>query len=93
MTSTSPTCPTLAVVAVGKLETEADLLRFVQSHFGDVQTLVRQLQGAVLVGEGDPEGVVPAKIGTLFRRTDGGASTVLYVKEADDGDPTGWQAK
>jgi len=50
------------------------------------------LQGIVLEGTGTPEGVVTAGIGALFTRTDGGASTTLYVKESGTGN-TGWVAK
>lgn len=46
----------------------------------------------VLHGEGTPQSVVTAPVGTLFVRTDGGASTTLYVKESGTGD-TGWVAK
>jgi len=44
-------------------------------------------------GEGSPEGVVIADKGAIYQRTDGGASTSLYVKTADDGEATGWTAK
>lgn len=44
-------------------------------------------------GEGDPENVVAAEIGSIYFRLDGGASTTLYIKEADAGADTGWQAK
>ena len=40
-------------------------------------------------GTGTPEGVVTAVVGSLFTRTDGGASTTLYVKESGAGN-TGW---
>lgn len=43
-------------------------------------------------GAGTPEGAVTAAIGSLFTRTDGGASTTLYVKESGAGN-TGWVAK
>lgn len=43
-------------------------------------------------GTGSPEGVVKADIGSLYRRTDGGASTTLYVKESG-ASSTGWIAK
>jgi hypothetical protein len=43
-------------------------------------------------GAGSPEGAVTASIGTLYRRTDGGANTTLYVKESGTGN-TGWIAK
>lgn len=44
------------------------------------------------VGSGTPEGVVTANIGSIFLRTNGGASTTLYVKESGTGN-TGWVAK
>jgi hypothetical protein len=43
-------------------------------------------------GTGTPEGVVTALVGSLYIRTDGGASTTLYVKESGTGN-TGWVAK
>lgn len=43
-------------------------------------------------GPGSPESAVTADVGSLFTRTDGGASTTLYVKESGTGD-TGWVAK
>lgn len=46
----------------------------------------------ILVGTGDPEGAQTATIGSLFLRTDGSASTTLYVKESGTGN-TGWVAK
>lgn len=46
----------------------------------------------VLRGAGSPEGVVTANVGALYSRTDGGASTTLYVKESGTGN-TGWIAK
>jgi hypothetical protein len=49
--------------------------------------------GRLFVGSGTPEAVVVAGVGALFLRTDGGAGTSLYVKEADDGLNTGWAGK
>ena len=48
----------------------------------------------VLAGTGAPtaSGVI-GEIGDLYTRKDGGASTTLYVKEADPGAATGWVAK
>ncbi len=43
-------------------------------------------------GNGSPEGVVSAGIGAMYIRRDGGAGTVLYVKESGTGN-TGWVAK
>lgn len=42
-------------------------------------------------GSGAPEGAVTAVVGSLWSRTDGGASTTLYVKESGAGN-TGWKA-
>lgn len=47
---------------------------------------------SLLTGTGSPEGVVTATVGSTFHRTDGGASTTLYVKESGAGN-TGWVAK
>jgi hypothetical protein len=43
-------------------------------------------------GAGYPNGSVTAEIGSLYTRTDGGASATLYVKESGTGN-TGWVAK
>jgi hypothetical protein len=43
-------------------------------------------------GAGTPEGAVTAAVGSMFTRTDGGASTTLYIKESGAGN-TGWIAK
>lgn len=44
------------------------------------------------VGVGTPEGIVTARIGSRYSRTDGGTGTTLYVKETGTGN-TGWVAK
>lgn len=46
----------------------------------------------ILAGTGTPEGVYSATVGSLFLRTDGGATTTLYVKTSGTGN-TGWTAK
>ena len=43
-------------------------------------------------GEGSPEGVVSAPVGTLYLDSSGSAGTTLYVKESGSGS-TGWAAK
>lgn len=43
-------------------------------------------------GAGTPEGVVTAPVGSLFLRTNGGASTTAYIKESGTG-ATGWVSK
>ncbi len=45
-----------------------------------------------IAGTGSPEGAVTAPVGSLYSRTNGGASTSLYVKESGTGN-TGWVAK
>lgn len=57
-----------------------------------VVTASGSLTPRVLSGVGTPEAVVAAPVGTLFTRSDGGASTTLYVKESGTGN-TGWVAK
>lgn len=46
----------------------------------------------IIPGAGAPEGVVTAPVGSLYLRTDGGASTTLYVKQSGSSN-TGWVAK
>lgn len=46
----------------------------------------------IITGNGSPENVVTAVVGSLFLRRDGGVSTTLYVKESGVGN-TGWVAK
>lgn len=46
----------------------------------------------IMVGTGSPESVVTAPVGSLWLRTNGGASTTLYVKESGTG-TTGWVGK
>ena len=43
-------------------------------------------------GTGDPQSVVIAGVGSLWRRTDGSAGTTLYVKEIGNSN-TGWVGK
>lgn len=50
------------------------------------------LSVTVTEGEGSPEGVVFAKVGSLYLRLNGGAGTTFYVKESGSGN-TGWAAK
>jgi hypothetical protein len=51
-----------------------------------------RVEGANLdAGSGSPEGVVTSGVGSMFLRKDGGAATVLYMKESGTGN-TGWTA-
>jgi hypothetical protein len=68
------------------------------SDAGTQNTIVdfdRTTRGGVadIVGSGTPLGNVVANVGSTFHRTDGGASTSLYVKESGNGASTGWVAK
>lgn len=65
-------------------------LRFASAY----ATNVRPGDGTVIwtSGAGTPEGSVTANPGSLYTRTDGGASTSLYVKTSGTGN-TGWTAK
>lgn len=53
---------------------------------------VRDTIQKIYTGTGAPENAVSADVGSIFLRTDGGASTTFYVKESGTGD-TGWVAK
>ena len=65
---------------------------------GDIAAVIDQAVTAALAkagiieGAGSPEGFVVAKVGTLYRRTDGSTGSTLYVKESGAGN-TGWAAK
>jgi hypothetical protein len=72
---------------------------YANSHFvsGDGGTGNYYVNGAagpyISAGTGSPLNVVTAPIGSMYFRTDGGASTTLYVKESGTGASTGWVAK
>lgn len=62
------------------------------SYAGTIWMGDSQTTPTIRSGSGSPEGVVAARIGSLYLRTDGGAATTLYVKESGTG-MTGWVAK
>lgn len=69
------------------------LLPSLYDTFRRIVAAVNTLEDSrVLRGSGTPEGSVVASVGALYVRTDGGASTTLYVKESGTGN-TGWVAK
>lgn len=88
--------PVTTVLLADNLDTGKDLLllRTNQTEVfkvdGDGRAILR---GAtqILTGSGIPEGAVTAPVGSTFHRTDGGASTTLYIKESGAGN-TGWVA-
>ncbi len=70
---------------------------WISRKFADLERDLRELRaarsGRVFSGTGDPNGVLVADVGALFLRTDGGASTTLWVKESGSGLSSGWVAK
>jgi hypothetical protein len=46
----------------------------------------------IKTGNGSPEGVVVASVGTLYLRLNGSTNSTLYVKESGTGS-TGWVSK
>ena len=46
----------------------------------------------VRTGTGNPEGVFPQAVGSLFLRTDGAAGTTIYAKETGAATTAGWKA-
>ncbi|MDP4095479.1 phage tail protein [Paenibacillus sp. P96] len=54
-------------------------------------TSLRSLKANSFSGNGSPEGALPAPVGSLYRRWDGGTGSTLYVKESGSGN-TGWRA-
>jgi len=63
------------------------MIRFLFAHVNSNGELPCDLSGY-----GSPLNVVAAKVGTTYRRLDGGASTSFYVKESGT-DASGWVAK
>lgn len=73
------------------------LLDFVNKELVPQMERLRLFSDAILSiliqGEGSPEGVVQAAVGSLYQRTNGGAGTSLYVKESGGSTDVGWVAK
>ncbi len=74
----------------GRVPDESPELQQVLREMNEPLTV---LSGRFFVGTGSPEAVIAADKGAIFLRTDGGASTTLYVKTSDAGLNTGWTAK
>lgn len=73
-----------ADAAVRRNELDATIAQAVQAALVDA---------GILAGFGAPEGNVAAKVGAIYRRRDGGATTTLYVKTSGGAGATGWTAK
>lgn len=65
---------------------EAQIVRADQFVFG---TGGLNASRRLLTGAGSPESAVTAPVGSIYIRTDGGAGTTVYAKEAGSGN-TGW---
>lgn len=90
--------------ALGALPTDAFAVGFGPEDPDNVAFTVRPGVGALvdgvvlsagpmtIGGAGSPEGVRAAPVGSLYLRSDGGAGTSLYVKQAGAGN-VGWVAK
>ena len=74
----------------GRVPDESQELQRILRELAQVANV---LAGRVFVGAGTPEAVVVADKGSIYLRTDGGASTSIYIKTADAGLATGWTAK
>lgn len=48
--------------------------------------------GQIMIGSGDPSGVISAPIGSVYVNTQGGSATTLWVKESGT-DSSGWVGK
>lgn len=79
-------------VTIANVETDASLVSYSSGVGQPADYTVEAKLREFLRGVGDPEGNVAADVGTLYTRTDGGAGTTLYVKEAGSG-TVGWAAK
>jgi len=87
-------------MADGFFELDVEKLK-TQEGVAELNRMLRFLYSAVntngdlpcdLSGYGSPLNLVAAKVGTTYRRLDGGANTSFYVKESGE-DGSGWTAK
>lgn len=46
----------------------------------------------LIVGDGNPEGLVRGRVGSIFLNASGGAGKTIYVKSEGDGTDEGWEA-
>lgn len=60
--------------------------------FAGVQRNFDSIARRIFVGNGSPEGNLPAPRGSVFMREDGGVGTSLYAKQSAASIKTGWLA-
>jgi len=95
--ATGSDASTVGIAALG-LSGGRNLVKFMAEDHDDYrfQAQYRTSDNArvdrVISGIGAPEGAVPAPVGFIYVRADGGAGTTLYVKESGTG-TLGWVAK
>jgi len=65
----------------------------VEEQFRRWRDVINVLIEYVHIGSGTPESVETGSVGHIFLRTDGGASTSIYIKESGTDTNTGWVAK
>lgn len=51
------------------------------------------LSTRIYSGNGSPNGKIPAAVGSIFLRRDGGPGSTFYVKETGGTGTSGWTAK
>lgn len=66
---------------------------FTASHGATITGTLTITTSKISSGTGSPNSVVTGSVGDQFLRTDGGASTTLYIKESGTATTTGWVAK
>jgi hypothetical protein len=77
---------------VGSITPPASRPWLVIGGVGGSAPTTTSLKPQVFWGQGSPEGVVTAGVGSVAHRSDGGAGTSFYVKESGTGN-TGWVPK
>ena len=82
-----PTPPVIAFTGGGAFTSDINGL----SSIGAVQIGGNEGGVVCLMGNGDPEGIVTAKIGSIYQRADDTAGACLYIKESGSSS-TGWVA-
>lgn len=70
----------------------SDLKRLIWTFDHPIYVGQSETAPSIRSGAGTPEGAVTAPVGALYLRTDGGATTTLYVKTSGTGN-TGWTGK
>lgn len=84
--------PTEEKIALGFVEDEIPSRNHFNWLLNNIYQWIALLDEIFEFGDGTPEGVVTADIGTLYIDTTSSSGSTLYVKESGTGN-TGWVAK